>query len=166
MTIEHLESSKSQSATYLHWVEQKMSWRGLHLVHPVEVKVVTLPVEARHFLHPLGTKQVDEEIFSRAMFNEEVLDNNQVVTWVHSRVPGNLNASSQVFKCSAHKPIRNICTWELRTESHRTISTKIKHFGQIQRKSKCYLPIRIITAELRLPAADLETEAGEQVRSK
>ena len=48
------------------------------------------------------------------MFTEEVLDNNQVVTWVHSRVPGNLNASSQVFKCSAHKPIRNICTWELK----------------------------------------------------
>ena len=62
------------------------------------------------------------------MFNEEVLDNNQVVTWVHSRVPGNLNASSQVFKCSAHKPIRNICTWELKNLSHTTISTQFNIF--------------------------------------
>ena len=37
-----------------------------------EVKVVTLPVEARHFLHPLSTKEVDEDIFSRAMFKEKV----------------------------------------------------------------------------------------------
>ena len=68
------------------------------------------------------------------MFNEEVLNNNQVVTWVHSRVPGNLNASSQVFKCSAHKPIRNVCTWELKKFKPLNNIYSIKHCGQIQRE--------------------------------
>lgn len=38
-----------------------MAWRCFHLVHPVNLKVVALPVEVAHLLHSLGAKGVGEE---------------------------------------------------------------------------------------------------------
>ena len=40
-----------------------MARRGLHLVHPVHLEVVALPVEVAHLLHPLDAKQGEGEDF-------------------------------------------------------------------------------------------------------
>ena len=79
-----------------------MSWRGLHLVHPVEVKVVTLPVEARHFLHPLSTKEVDEDIFSRAMFKEKVQSGGHLGALQSAWEPERLLPGFQMLGPQAH----------------------------------------------------------------
>ena len=84
----------------LHRIEKQMAWRWLHLVHPVHLEVVALPVVVAHLLHSLDAKE-----------GEDSWHGSTTGTWVHSRVPGNRNASSHVFKCSAHKPMRNMCTW-------------------------------------------------------
>jgi len=38
----------------LHRIEKEMARRCLHLVHPIHLEVVALPVEVAHLLHPLG----------------------------------------------------------------------------------------------------------------
>ena len=38
-----------------------MAGRCFHLVHPVHLEVVALPVEVAHLLHPLGAKDGGEE---------------------------------------------------------------------------------------------------------
>ena len=67
-----------------------------------EVKVVTLPVEARHFLHPLSTKEVDEDIFSRAMFKEKVQSGGHLGALQSAWEPESLLPGFQMLGPQAH----------------------------------------------------------------
>ena len=51
----------SRGSIDLHGVEKEVTRRWLHLIHPVNLKVVALPVEAAHLLHPLGAKERRED---------------------------------------------------------------------------------------------------------
>ena len=80
-----------------------------------EVKVVTLPVEARHFLHPLSTKEVDEDIFSRAMFKEKVQSGGHLGALQSAWEPERLLPGFQMLSPQAHTEHMHL---ELKNSNH------------------------------------------------